>query len=68
MKIERIASKDVTDTLARAMENADRMKSVVVIYETQDGAESPGGVMCNDNATIAQMNYLLDLAKKWIFD
>ena len=58
----------VTDTLVRAMESAERMKHVIVLYETKDGDDSPGGVMTQPNVTLAQMNYLLDLAKHWIFD
>lgn len=49
------------------MENADKMKNVIVLYETFEEAPSPGGVMMNDDATLATMNYLLDLAKSWIF-
>ena len=63
-----IASKDVTDTLVKALENADRMKNVVIVYETQDTCENAGGILTNKEVTMATMNYLLDLAKSWIFD
>lgn len=65
--MERIAAPTVTECLARAMENADKMKNVIVLYESCEGDPSPGGIMMNDDATLAMMNYLLDLAKSWIF-
>lgn len=67
MKIQHIAAKNVTECLAHAMENADKMKHVMVIYETHDDDPNPGGWHSTEGMTIATMNYLLDLGKKWIF-
>jgi hypothetical protein len=65
---EHIARKDVTDTLAHAMESADKMRHVIVIYETIESEDSAGGVISSDEVTLSKMNYLLDMGKKWIFD
>jgi hypothetical protein len=64
---EHIACQDVTDTLAHAMESADKMRHVIVIYETIESEDSSGGVISNDDVTLSKMNYLLDMGKKWIF-
>jgi hypothetical protein len=65
--MEKLAEKTVTETLARAMERADRMSHVIVIYETLEGEEVTGGILVDDAFTLAGMNYLFDLGKKWIF-
>jgi len=58
---------DVTDTIAKAMENADRMKTVIIIYETyEDNKKSSGGILTQENATLSQMNWLIDMAKWWL--
>jgi len=59
---------DVTDTIAKAMELAEKMKTVVIIYETyEDNEETSGGVLTQDGATLSQMNWLLDVAKAWLW-
>lgn len=69
-KLQRIASKDVTDSIARAMEKADDMKSVIIIYELRDDYEGRAthGVIIPDDLTMAGANYLMDVGKRWIFD
>jgi len=67
-KIDRLASIDVTDTIARAMEHADEMKTVVILYETKDGVGYPGGVIMQKDSTSSQVNWMLDLAKKSIVE
>lgn len=68
LSVPKVVDKTVTDTLARAMENADRMKNVIVLYETHDDADAPGGFFASEESTIALINYLLDLGKHWIFN
>jgi hypothetical protein len=59
---------DVTDTIAKAMENAEKMKQVIIIYETyEDNKGSSGGILTQDNATLSQMNWLIDTAKYWLW-
>jgi hypothetical protein len=60
---------DVTDTIAKAMENADKMKTVIIIYETyEDIKTSTGGVLTQDSASLSQMNWLIDMAKWWLMN
>jgi len=70
MDKERIElQKSVTDTLMRAMEHADNMKQVIVLYEThEDCKTSTGGVFTQEDVTLSKINWLLDLGKHWLFD
>ena len=63
-----LADKSVTETLMRAIENADGMKHVIVLYETQhDNKASSGGIYTQDEMTLAQINWLLDMGKHWLW-
>ena len=66
VELARINASSVTETLMRAVEYADKMKFVVVLYETKDEEESSGGVFTQDEVTFAQINWLLDRAKQWL--
>lgn len=70
--MERIVCNDVTDTLIQAMEKSDRMKSVVVIYETTEEYEKAHegfnyGIFHNNNATVEKLNWMVNVAKNWMF-
>jgi phenylpyruvate tautomerase PptA (4-oxalocrotonate tautomerase family) len=67
-KADRLASKSVTDVLAKAMENADKMRTVVVIYDTPEDAEYPGGIFVQEDTTLSSILWMLEQAKKWIVD
>jgi S-adenosylmethionine synthetase len=67
-KMQKIASKDVTETLARAMEHADRMKHVLIIYETKEGEETSFGFFQNDELDVKTANYMNDVFKAWVLD
>jgi hypothetical protein len=63
-----LGGKSVTDTLMSAMENAERMKHVIVLYETQhDNKRASGGIYTQDDMTLAQINWLLDMGKHWLW-
>ena len=66
LSLHRINCNDVTETLLRAMEHAGKMKYVVVLYESKDEETSPGGVITQDEVTLAQMNWLIDRFKYWL--
>jgi hypothetical protein len=66
-EMKRINCDSVTDALIRATEYAGQMKHVVILYESKDEEDHPGGIFTQDDVTLAQMNYLLDKAKFWIF-
>lgn len=59
-------AKNVTECLARAMEHADEMKHVIVVYEAHDEDEKAGGWFSTKGMTVPTMNYLFDMAKQWI--
>jgi len=67
-KADRLASKSVTDVLVRAMENADKMRTVIVIYDTPEECESPGGILLQDDTTFSSILWLLEQAKKWLIE
>lgn len=59
---------DVTDTIAAAMEHAGKMKTVVILYETYESSkEFRGGVFTQEDATLSQINWLIDGAKHWVW-
>lgn len=62
----------VTDTLMKAMERADRMRTVVVIYDTTDEYEKESrvteGVICQDDVKCSVINWMLDQAKRWLLE
>ena len=66
MTTKRIASKTVTDTLARAMENADRFKNVIIIAETHPGDECSQLLFLDAECTLAATNYLVDILKQYL--
>ena len=66
MSMNRINCNDVTETLMRAVEHADKMKYVIVLYESKDDEAVPGGVFTQDDVTLAQMNWLVDGFKHWL--
>ena len=60
--------KSVTDTLMRAMECAEEMKNVIVIYEThEDSHSASGGILTQEEVPLSKINWLLDLGKSWLF-
>ena len=69
MKFTRENCEDVTSTIARAMECADKMRTVVILYETyEDNKSSTGGVITQDTATLSQINWLVDMGKAWLMN
>jgi hypothetical protein len=65
---KRINKSSVTEALMEALENADNMKHVFIVYETIDGnKDSSGGIIAQEDTTLGQLNYLLDKVKAWIF-
>jgi len=66
--MNKIAAKDVTDALAQAMENADRMKNVLIIWETSDDEKETYGFITNEELTVRDSNFMVDTFKSWLFD
>lgn len=63
-----LCGKSVTDVLMRAMEHADSMKHVAVVYTTNDDDDATGGFFAQDDIRMDELNWMLDLVKSWIFD
>jgi hypothetical protein len=71
LKQERLnAGQSATDTLMKAMEKADRMRTVVVVYDTTDEFEKDtgitGGVIVQDDTKVSSINWMIDQAKRWL--
>lgn len=52
----------VTDAIALAMENADEMATVVILYEGKDGT----GFITDGSVDLKTANFLADSLKAWI--
>jgi hypothetical protein len=63
--MERLAEKTITEALAKAMEQADRMKHVVVICETIESDNSSHVIIATEQTSIAQINFMADIVKEW---
>jgi hypothetical protein len=57
---------DVTETLVRAMERAEEMEHVVVLYQAKESTGRTGGIFTQNDVTLSQMNWLFDLGKAWL--
>lgn len=68
ISFRRINHNTVTAALMDAMEHADTMQRVVILYDTKDGEDHSGGIFAQEDMTLSQMNFMLDRAKHWIFD
>jgi len=66
VKFERILKSTVTEAMMSAMEQAGRIRHVVIIYETVEGEKSTHGVIADEELTTEGANYLLDVGKKWM--
>lgn len=55
-----------TEALIKALEKADKMKYVAIVYETLDGESKPYGIIIQQDMTVAQVNYLVDVIKCYL--
>lgn len=65
--MEKTVTHSITETIAIAMEQADRIKNIVIIYETKDEEKTSHGIIAPSDSTLAQLNFLCDIGKDWIF-
>lgn len=59
---------DVTETIAAAMEHADQMEHVLIIYQNKEDTEISHGFFQNDSMQVQTANYLCDVFKSWIIN
>lgn len=65
--MERIQCTSVTDTLMRAMEKADSMDGVLVLYYRKDGDDTEIGCsLGSDNMKADSVLWLLEQYKIWL--
>jgi len=69
--MKRIATNDTTDALMAAMERAEIMEHVLILYQTkpEHGEENGGhniGAISSGELTTAGANWLVDVYKNWL--
>jgi hypothetical protein len=62
--MKRVTCSTVTDTLMKAVEHAEDMEDVLVIYYARDGAK--GSFFCNDGMKANDMLWLVERFKLWL--
>lgn len=62
--MKRVTCSTVTDTLMKAVEHADDMEDVLVIYYAKDGCK--GSFFCNEGMKTHDMLWLLRKFELWL--
>lgn len=65
--MKRINKNSVTDALMEALENAESMEHVVILYQNKPDCETANGFITTKETEIATANYLVDTFKAWMF-
>jgi len=68
MSDKRTNFNDVTETLAKAMEAADDMEYVVVLYSAKKELNRSGGIFTQDDVKCSEINWLFDCGKMWLLE
>ena len=55
-----------SEAIASAMEHADDMESILILYETKDGCEQSTGSFENEELTVGAALFLLETYKHWL--
>ncbi len=63
---QRIKCTDVTEALMKAMEKADEMGCVLILYEVKD-SDPPRMGSFDSGLTLSGSNWLIDCFKAWLF-
>lgn len=66
--MDKIAAKDVTETIAYAMEHADKMEHVLIIYANKTTEQVSFGFFQDEELKVETANYLCDVFKSWMFN
>jgi len=62
--MRRVTCSTVTDTLMKAVEHADDMEDVLVVYYAKEGAK--GSMFCNEGMKTSDMLWLIEKLKLWL--
>jgi hypothetical protein len=67
--MKRLTSSTVTEALMAAMEEADRMENVIILYDTKRDDEGPdtSGMFVNEGLDTKTVNYMVDCFKAWLY-
>lgn len=66
--MKRIVKDNVTDALMDAMEKANEMESVIILYHNKPEAAKGIGMITNDDCSVARANFLVDAFKAWLMN
>lgn len=64
--MKRITKNTVTDALLEAMEHADQMESIAILYHNKPSDSKAFGMITDDGCTVERMNFLVDVFKAWM--
>lgn len=64
--MHRIKANSITEAIAEAMEKADDMENVVILYQNKPGVEINFGFITDPNSTVATTNWMVDMFKHWL--
>jgi hypothetical protein len=65
--VKRIVKNNVTEALMDAMEKADDMESVIILYHNKPETPKGIGMITNDDCSVSRANFLVDAFKAWLF-
>ena len=71
--MHRLSVTDATQALIEAMERAEHMEHVIIVYQTKrEFGSSPGGyvygVVQTGHTEVASANWLIDVYKQWLLN
>jgi hypothetical protein len=65
--MKRISKGSVTEALMEAMEKADELDQVLILYRYKDSGDTEHlGCSSNDELTVRDGNWLVDVYKNWV--
>jgi hypothetical protein len=65
--MKRLTCSTVTDALMAAMEEADRMENVIILYDCKPDQENVSGMFVNEGLDTKTVNYMIDCFKAWLW-
>lgn len=65
--MKRIAKSTVTDAIMEAMEMADEMESIIILYQNKPEAKVCNGFITSEDTKMETANFLVDQYKAMIF-
>lgn len=63
--MKRIIANSITEAIAEAMEKADDMECIIILYQNKPGCEINHGFITDPDSSVATANWLVDSFKAW---